>query len=177
MPGRKYHARRMTIEHLNALPAEEFVRVLGSVFEHSPWVAERVTPARPFPSRDQLHRAMTGAVSAAPHETRVLLVLSHPDLSDGLSRPRNLTSASHAEQAAAGLDSLTVDEASRLAELNTKYRERFGFPFVICARNHDKSSILGAIRQRLKNEREEELATALGEIGEIARHRLEDLID
>ncbi|MEO0586253.1 MAG: 2-oxo-4-hydroxy-4-carboxy-5-ureidoimidazoline decarboxylase, partial [Planctomycetota bacterium] len=59
---------------------------------------------------------------------------------------------------------------------NAAYRERFGFPFVICAREHRKQAILEAMPVRLENDRATEVATAIEEILKIARLRLADLI-
>ena len=36
----------LSLDHLNRLRAPEFVAALASIFEHSPWVAERVADAR-----------------------------------------------------------------------------------------------------------------------------------
>jgi 2-oxo-4-hydroxy-4-carboxy-5-ureidoimidazoline decarboxylase len=48
------------------------------------------------------------------------------------------------------------------------------FPFVICAREHDKTSILAELERRGQNERSDEIATALAEIAKIACAALED---
>ena len=88
-----------------------------------------------------------------------------------------LTAESQREQAAAGLKELSPDEVSFFENYNREYRERFGFPFVICARLNKKEAILRAFPQRLKNSRDEEIATALDEIFKIAQLRLADLIE
>ena len=62
------------------------------------------------------------------------------------------------------------------AELNGTYRNRFGFPFVICVRENKKAAIVAGLRERVKNDRPTEIATALGEIEKIARLRLNDTI-
>ena len=66
-------------------------------------------------------------------------------------------------------------EIAAFERYNAAYRERFGFPFVICVRDHDKDSILAAAQERVRNEPEAELRTALAEIARIAHHRLEAL--
>ena len=58
--------------------------------------------------------------------------------------------------------------------MNAAYRERFGFPFVVCVREHTPESILAWGEQRLTRSPAEELDTALGEIAKIARLRLEE---
>jgi OHCU decarboxylase len=151
-----------------------FVALLGSVFEHSSWVADAAWERGPFISVDHLHAAMVAAVAAAPREQRLALIRAHPDL--GASAGEPLTDASTREQAAAGLDTLPDDPRERLLALNRAYRARFGFPFVICARDHDAGEILAAAAQRLGNDPLTEERVALEQIARIGRLRLDDLV-
>src|SRR5712692_415875 len=136
-----------TLQALNGMDAAGFVGTLGWVFEGSPWVAERAFTARPFASGEALHGAMVRAVEQASRDEQLALIRAHPDLA---ARVR-LSASSTAEQAGAGLDRLSADEYARFQELNGRYRERFGFPFVIAVRHHTKSSILDAFERRLAN--------------------------
>lgn len=166
----------VTVQELQRLDPDGFEAAFGEVFEHSPWIARGAASSGPFDSVDAVHGAMTAELKRAPHEAQLALIRAHPDLADRLARPKDLTAHSHAEQAAAGLDSLTEHEAQGLARLNKHYKERFGFPFIICARKHDKASIIQAIEVRLMNDHEAEVEAALYEIGQIARLRLESII-
>ena len=157
---------------VNALERAEFVRALGPVFEHSPWVAEAVADRRPFGSVEALWETMCTAVRAAPGERQTALIRAHPDL---VGRAV-LTAESQGEQAAAGLSDLSPEDAAMFGGYNAEYKARFGFPFVICARLNKKDAILAAFPVRLRNDEAQERATALGEIYKIARLRLEDLI-
>jgi len=148
---------------------EAFMARYGALYEHSPWVAEGAWEQGPFDDIDALHAALERTIRAAPAERRQALIRAHPDLAG----KAKLTDASAGEQASAGLDRLAPEEYAAFTELNAAYRERFGFPFVICVRDHDKDSILAAARERLRNDPETELRTALGEIARIAHHRLE----
>ena len=160
------------LAELNAMDRLEFVRVVGPVFEHSPWVVARSEAQRPFSSREALHAALTATVEKASAEERVCLIRAHPDLiGDG-----ELTAASKSEQASAGLPDASPEEAIQFREFNRQYRERFGFPFVICARLNKKAAIARAFPVRLRNSREEEIETALEEIAKIAELRLNDFI-
>jgi OHCU decarboxylase len=87
-----------------------------------------------------------------------------------------LSPASTNEQASVGLDRLTVEEIALFQNYNNQYREKFGFPFVICARLNKKEAILGGFVLRLNNSREAEIQTALEEIFKIAWLRLSDVI-
>ena len=154
-----------------------FVEICGPFFEHSPWIAERTTASRPFANRKSLHAALISTLSVASTDEQLTLIRAHPDLVGTTARAGQRTAESTREQAAAGLDGITVDEARRFDELNNAYREKFEFPFVICAAQNNKEAILAAFPRRLANSPEEERQTALSEIAKIARLRLFDAIE
>jgi 2-oxo-4-hydroxy-4-carboxy-5-ureidoimidazoline decarboxylase len=166
----------LTIEALNRMSQTAFVETLGRVFEHSPWVAERAWAARPFAGIDALHRAMVDAVRGATPASLIALLSAHPDLAGQAARAGALTASSHAEQSSAGLDRLTSAEYERFQALNTAYRERFGFPFIVAVRLHDKASILAAFETRLGHSRAQEIDAALAQVFDITRMRLEGLL-
>jgi OHCU decarboxylase len=154
---------------------EAFVTRYGGVFEHSPWVAEAAWEGAPYASTEALHAAMVDAVAGAPHERRLALIRAHPELADRAAIAGEHGAASAGEQAAAGLDRLTPSQHARLTLLTAGYRERFGFPFVICAREHTPDTIIDAVTERLRHSRAREEEIALAEIAKIAKLRLEDL--
>jgi len=165
-----------TLQLLNQADRETFLRVCGPLFEHSPWIAERTFNKRPFASLDDLHAALVQTVRTASTDEQVKLIAVHPDLVGRLAREGRLTSESTREQAAAGLAQLSADEVERFERYNAEYRTRFGFPFVICARENKKEAILAAFPLRLQNSRQQEIDTALTEIAKIARLRLLDAV-
>jgi 2-oxo-4-hydroxy-4-carboxy-5-ureidoimidazoline decarboxylase len=162
----------ISLSSLNAMPIDDFVKALGAIFEHSPWVARAVAPARPFSSVPALHAAMVRAVQDARQGAQLALICAHPDLGARLK----MTDQSVSEQSGVGLDRLSPELFERFSRLNDAYRARFGFPFIIAVRNHTRESILEHFEQRLKNDADVERETALSEIAEIARFRLLDLI-
>src|SRR5689334_11103379 len=161
-----------TLAHLNGCPRDEFVAMVGPVFERSPWIAAAVVGRRPFASREALHAAMCDTVRVATAAQQLALIQAHPDL---VGRAV-LTAESAQEQAAAGLIDLTPEDIARFDRYNSAYMARFGFPFVICARKNKKAAILQAFPVRLTHDRDQEMATALGEIYQIAGLRLADLL-
>jgi 2-oxo-4-hydroxy-4-carboxy-5-ureidoimidazoline decarboxylase len=166
-----------TVDYLNTCPPDAFVAEIGFAFEDSPWIARAAAGQRPFSDRAALHAAMVAVVNGASDEAKVALIQAHPDLAGRVAREGRLTAASAAEQAGAGLGALTPAEIARFDADNGAYRERFGFPFVICARENTKASILDALTRRSANERSTEIATALAEIAKIARLRIEDAVN
>jgi 2-oxo-4-hydroxy-4-carboxy-5-ureidoimidazoline decarboxylase len=161
----------MKLEELNQLPEKEFLAAIGGPLEGEEWLAARVLQSRPFADLDALITAFQSQVQAASLEEKIKLIASHPDLANKLAV---LSPSSISEQTAAGLNQLTEAEYAEFSQLNSNYRERFGFPFVICAREHDKASILLNFRQRLNNPREKEIETGTIEVLKILRLRLLD---
>ena len=145
---------------------------MSALFEHSPWVEAR---ADARPSSGDRHADLMAVVRDASPEEQLALIRAHPELAGKAAVDGSLTEASAAEQASAGLDRLSPAEFDRFHALNTAYREKFGFPFIICVRRTDKAGILAAMESRLANDRETEIAAALEQIGEIVRLRLEDM--
>lgn len=167
----------MSLANLNATTDGDFISELGGIYEHSDWVPRRILPQRPFPNPENLKRAMRQAVDAATEEEKLALIRAHPDLAGKLARAGVLTAESTREQAGLGLDRLSEEEYVSFSENNERYREKFGFPFIICARRTTKQGVLDAFAKRLKNPGEAEICEALIQIHEIARLRLEDLLE
>ncbi len=164
----------LTLAALNQMSSEDFTHSLSEIFEHSPWVAAGAADGRPFASVADLHGAMVGVVARAGEVKQRALLCAHPELAGREA----LTAASTAEQGSKGLDRLSSADSAALAAGNAAYRARFGFPFIIAVRGQkDITMILLALDQRLKTDREKELAIALNEVAKIARFRLDDLLD
>ena len=144
---------------------------MTALFEHSPWVEAR---ADARPSSGDRHADLMAVVHEASADEQLALIRAHPELAGKATIDRTLTDASAAEQQSAGLDRLTAAEYDRFHALNAAYRDRFGFPFIICVRLTDKAGILAAMERRLADDRDAEIATALAQIGEIVRLRLGD---
>ena len=167
---------RINLTALSAMDRDAFTQALGGIFEHSPWVAERVWEARPFADADALHEIMVQAMHGAGRERQLALIRAHPELAGKAAAEGALTRESTGEQASAGLDRCTPEELAALRELNRAYRAKFDFPFLMAVKGRGRDEILTALRERLDHPLEEEFARCLDEIAEIARLRLTDLI-
>jgi 2-oxo-4-hydroxy-4-carboxy-5-ureidoimidazoline decarboxylase len=166
----------MTLDEINALDQEQFVAALGGLFEGPPWIVTSAWQRRPFERARDLWDALCNVMYSAPLEQRIALIRAHPDLAGKAALAGTLGAASAGEQAAAGLGRLSPDELALFTGLNASYREKFGFPFVICARLRTKEEILQAFGRRLTNFPDQEIRTALDEIGTICGLRLDDLL-
>ena len=165
-----------TLQQLNQLPDAEFIATLGGIFEHSPWVAERALPFRPFDSVEQLHRCMSDIVQQSSYEEQLALIRNHPELAGKEAERGELTDDSRNEQAGAGLNHCSAHELKQLRALNQQYLDKFGFPFVIAVKGLSRYDILAAIDFRVQKTAEEEFATCIQQISRIAEFRLQDLL-
>ena len=157
---------------------DAFVVRFGGVYEHSPRIAEAAYDLGLSSAQDTpegLAAAMAGALAAADTEAKLALIRAHPDLAGRASIAGDLTDASKSEQAGAGLDRCPPEEYRRFQELNSAYKEKFGFPFILAVAGKSRHEILAAFEARLGNDRDSEFGTALSEINKIARLRLQSL--
>lgn len=155
------------------LTLEEFVGRYGGIYEHSPWIAERAwATASGIEDAGRLAETLAHCVNQADDERKLALIRAHPDLAGKAAIAGSLTQESSEEQAAAGIDQCTPDEYRQFQSMNTRYQQKFGFPFVMAVRNSNKIEILSAFAERLKNDNDTEFRTAIGEIHKIAGLRL-----
>jgi OHCU decarboxylase len=167
------------VDRPSEMSREGFVDVFGGVFEHSPWVAERAHALELGPTHDTaagVHSVLARAFRSASEEERLSVLRAHPDLAGKLAAAKRLTDASTSEQASAGLDALTDGERTTFEALNADYTAKFGFPFIIAVRDHDKAGILSAFQRRLGNDRATEFEEACRQVERIADLRLRSML-
>ncbi len=163
----------MKLADLNESDPESVLHEIGTIFENSPWAAQLLVQERPFANVAAIHAAIPKLLRNLPAERRVELIAAHPEL--GTHRGA-LTNESKQEQTAGGVGDLDGRERERFEVLNASYRKRFGFPFVICARENTKQTISAALTARLKNDRDTEISIAVEEIAKIAALRVSEIV-
>ena len=171
-----YFFSMIALARINSCAEGAFVQLLGGVFENSPWVAQRAFARRPFASRAALHTAMVDVVKSAGSDEQVALLNAHPELAGEALDAGTLSASSTLEQSSAELHALTPAERARITRLNQEYRARFGFPFIIAVRDHDRASIVAALERRLRATRETELGVSLDQVYRITAIRLERIV-
>jgi len=166
-------------ERPSKMDREVFVARFGGIFEHSAWIAERAFDGELGAAHDTaigLHSALARRFRAASDVERLGVLTAHPDLAGKLAAAKRLTAESTHEQTSAGLDALTDEERATFTDLNTRYTETFGFPFIIAVKGLNKDSILQAFQSRIDNDRDTEFATACKQVERIALLRLKDIL-
>ena len=156
---------------------DEFLTLFGSVYEHSPWVAEAMVGAGLDTDSDSaagLAAQMATVVDGASDGTKLALLRAHPDLAGRLALAGRMTSSSTSEQSSAGLDHCSPEELERFRELNLAYTAKFGFPFILAVRGYQRDEILNIFVQRLENSPEAEFKEALSHVKRVAGLRIQD---
>ncbi len=164
---------KYTIDNVNTLDRETFVDVFGNLFENSPWVAEQAWLKIPYDSVPALLQTMSDIVLKAGRQKQHRLLNQHPEL----GTIQALTQASESEQASAGLMQSSAYQIHDLADLNKRYREKFGFPFIIAVKDLGPDTIITHMCRRLNNEQEVEFRECLQQVFNIAQFRLDDILD
>jgi 2-oxo-4-hydroxy-4-carboxy-5-ureidoimidazoline decarboxylase len=139
------------------LPRQLSADELADLFEGRTRFVERLAT-----EPDPLERART-LVHELPREEKVEVLAAHP----AIGQPSGLSARSAAEQG-------TDDEPEVLAELsrlNAAYEARHGFRFVVFVNRRPRRVILEVLRERIGRPTDEELATGLSELVEIAVDR------
>ena len=156
-----------------------FIKIFGSIYEHSPWVAEALFDlgiSEEDSNPKTIAKRMATIVDSAGTEKQMMLLRAHPELVGKLAVGESLTFESTAEQASAQLDQCSSEEFTAFQDLNQRYGKKFGHPFIIAVRGLDRANILSAFRKRISNTPDDEFQTALNEVHKIAKLRLEQLV-
>ena len=169
----------ISLQQLNASSDTDFIRLLEGTYEHSPWIAERAWPLRPFTSLVHLKLALVEVVRKAGRDAQLGLIRAHPELAGKAMVAKALTAESTHEQGKAGLTDCTPAEFAHIQQLNADYDLKFGFPFILAVRGPrglglPKADIISTFERRLQNHPDFELAECLRNIHRIAEIRLND---
>jgi len=160
------------LEELNRASEEQAVLLLEPLIERAPVIAQRVARRRPYKSADELRQAIRSELLDLNEEERVRLFRAHPELAP--ENPLSMTNASQSEQGRLNLTSDTNEFKARLDDLNARYRDKFGFPFITAlVRHEDMGSVLAEFETRLEADRESEIEQALEQVTTVSSLRVE----
>jgi OHCU decarboxylase len=169
--------RQIRLEDVNAMDREQFVATFAPLFQGPTWVVENAYTQRPFADTSSLRLAFQEALFAATPEQQRELMGAYPALASDTVAEGAAGEHSTLDQASAGLTRLAEEDHAAFREVTTAYREKFGFPLIVCVRdNPSRERILEQGRARMQNSPTQEHAAALIEIAKIAGHRFDDLV-
>ena len=163
---------------LTDLKRNEFLNIFGSLYENSPFIAEKVYEEglEKYSSAQEILFSMMTVVNRMSRKDQLKLIKEHPELGMRKQEASKLTEHSQKEQKGAGLDRLSDDEFEKLRLLNINYMKKFNFPFIIAVTGLNKKDIFENIEMRVKNGVDQEFETSLNEIHKIAKIRLDKII-
>jgi OHCU decarboxylase len=159
-------------KNINLLKKKEFLSIFGNIFEKSDWIADEVFNLKPFKNSNDLVIKMMDVYENINNEEMIKIFNSHPQL----AIEKRLTSFSSKEQTGAKLNDCSKEEFEEFEKLNTDYKKKYGFPFIIAVKGKNKEEILNNFRQRIQNDFEIEFNEAKYQVKKIASLRLEGIL-
>jgi 2-oxo-4-hydroxy-4-carboxy-5-ureidoimidazoline decarboxylase len=159
---------------IDKLTQTEFTEVFGNIFENASWIALRLYKQKPFYNFNNLCEKIISIFEESDIQSKLKILNSHPDLANK-TKIGSLTPDSNKEQACAGLDQCTIEEFKEFKNLNLKYRNNFGFPFILAVKGRNKLEILNNFKKRILSDKQIEFNEAIKQVKQIANLRLSDL--
>ena len=133
--------------------------------------ANQVVSSRPFASMETLLESANAVWWSLDVQDWLEAFLKHPKIGEKIT----LSSWSADEQR--GMQKAAHGTMERVAGLNQRYEEKFGWIFIVCATGKTAEEMQALLEQRIGNQRDEELRIAAGEQAKITRLRLTKLFD
>ena len=162
-----------SIDQINELTKNDFIDIFGNVFEKTYWIANKTYNSKPFKSFDELLSIIMQNYENSSEEEFLKIFNEHPEL----VVEKKLTENSQNEQNNASLNRCSDKEFNEFKNLNTEYRKKFGFPFIIAVKGKNKNEILNNFRKRIYNEISNEFDEAKRQVKKIASFHLSEIIN
>jgi 2-oxo-4-hydroxy-4-carboxy-5-ureidoimidazoline decarboxylase len=159
---------------IDKLTEVEFTEIFGNIFENASWIAMKVYKQKPFYNFNNLCEKMIYIFEKSGNESKLKILNYHPDLANK-TKIGSLTPDSNKEQASAGLDQCTIEEFNEFKNLNLKYKNNFGFPFILAVKGKNKLEILNSFKKRILSDKQIEFDEAVEQVKQIANLRLSKL--
>ncbi len=166
----------MTLNEFNLLSPKQAQSELLKCCGSARWAAE-VTAARPFENVDRLSAKADRIWSSLSTEDWLEAFRAHPQIGEKkAATQQSEQTQTWSAQEQYRLENAPINTRAALAEGNLRYKQRFGFIFIICATGKTAEEMLENLKLRLQNDRETELRAAAEEQRKITRLRLEKLL-
>ena len=162
-----------TIDNINDLNKSDFLLVFGNVFEKTESVALEAFNSKPFKNFEDIMFKMLNIYESYEKNKILEILNAHPELAVA----KKMTSESISEQASAKLNECSNEEYEEFKRLNSEYKKKFNFPFIIAVKSKNKNEILNNFRQRISNNINDEFLEAKKQVKKIATFRLNEIIN
>lgn len=162
------------IHELNTVDRTHAMKLISPLIELSPWLVDRLVDERPFADADELADCLAQHIRQLTESERRVLARAHPELAPG--KPDTMTDQSQKEQGRLGIAQPSDSEARNIRRLNARYRDRFGFPYIIALHSRNSiTEVLENLERRLTADTNTELETMVDEVISVARERVRRL--
>ncbi|KAJ8931918.1 hypothetical protein NQ314_015116 [Rhamnusium bicolor] len=162
----------LTIQEVNNSLSENFIRIFGNVVEHCPAAAIGILKKRPFSDVNHIIKAVIDFLDSLKISEKEKILQLYPDLLNKLTYLSSL----QLEMEITGKDHLSVEEKRKLRELNSRYKNKFGFPFIVGSKEECIFTIVSEIVSRLQNDKDRELRIAMEEVKNIVKLRIHEIV-
>lgn len=163
------------LAEFNRAPADAVIEPLLSCCASAAW-AHAVAERRPYESNDELFAIAELLWWQLPRLEWLQAFSAHPRIGERAAATPQAGQGdawSEEEQSAARTTRVT---ASRLAELNHAYEQKFGYTFIVFATGKTAEEMIALAERRLDNDADKELRVAAEEQARITRLRLQKLM-
>ena len=168
----------MNLNNINQIDKIDFISSFENIFEESKFITEIVETKRPFKNKNHMILNFLMIFDDLEKEIKINIIKKHPDLADKVKINKGLSRLSDDEQSRSGLKDCTEDEFHMFQKLNYNFKEKFNIPFILAVRNKNKNEIIEDFKNRLNNsDVEKEIEISINQVREIAKLRLEEIIN
>ena len=135
---------------------------------------QQMKQAMPFASGQDLLRAAQHAFGQLEEADWLEAFAGHPMIGDLASLEKKYAQGKAlSEKEQSQVKQASAEVLQELLTLNQRYRDKFGFIFIVCASNKSADEMLGLLKARIDRSRAEELQQAAIEQQKISHIRME----
>ena len=166
----------MNLQELNCLPIDKAKHLFMQCCTSEKWI-EKMVASRPFIDANGLRETADSIWNHLNEKDYLEAFDGHPkigDMSSLKAKYANTKELASGEQS--GASNATDKIIAELANSNSAYEEKYGFIFIVCATGKSAREMLALLKDRLKNDRQQELEIASEEQRKIFHLRLEKLL-
>jgi 2-oxo-4-hydroxy-4-carboxy-5-ureidoimidazoline decarboxylase len=167
----------MTLHDFNNLPKPQLIEELKKCCGSTAWV-NRMLPFVPAEDLVELLEDAEEEWWKCSEDDWKEAFAQHPMIGDIESLKKKFAStADWAAGEQGSVQTATPEVLEALAEGNRKYKERFGYIFIVCATGKSAHEMLAMLQERLVNDPKTEINIAADEQNKITKLRIEKLLE
>ncbi|CAH0559989.1 unnamed protein product [Brassicogethes aeneus] len=166
----------LSIEEVNNLISEHFIKIFGNVVEHSTSAAIGILKYRPFSNSKDIQFAINEYLDSLKCSDKEKILQAHPDMVCKLTDLSRLLLEYEVNiHGYSETNRPSVEEKLKLKELNRMYIKKFGFPF-ITFKKLNFFEIFSELERRVANSKEKEIILSMTEVKKICNMKVLEIV-